>query len=170
MDPPSKTKQLHVAHCQVNSYNYRPSPLIMAAWVSPQFFFLFFFFLKTGSVVRCACLTLRHETFFCVCLSFYRRRCPSLGVKRPEPDADQPPTYRVGLCVRSQGVTHSYTLERHEQWPAYNLWLVLIACSINSSYYSYAIHYTVQNAFSPPVPGFNPRSSSLRFLTENAAL
>jgi len=144
MDPPSKTKQLHLAHCQVNSYNYRPSPLIMAAWVSPHFFFcFFFFFLKTGSVVRCACLTLQHETYFCVCLSFYRRRCPSSGVKRPEREAYQPPTYRVGLCVRPQSVAYRYSLEHPEQWPAYNLRLVLIQCSINSSCYSYAIHYTV---------------------------
>jgi len=151
MDPPSKTKQLHLSHCQVNSYNYRPSPLIMAAWVSPHFFF-FFFFLKTGSVVRWACLTLQHKTFLCICLSFYRRRCPSSGVERPEREADQPPTCRLGLWVRPQGVGHSYALESPEQWPAYNLRLVLKARSINSSCYSYAIHYTVSIKFSMPAP------------------
>jgi hypothetical protein len=30
-DSPSKTKQLHLAYCRLNSYNYRPSYLIMAA-------------------------------------------------------------------------------------------------------------------------------------------
>jgi hypothetical protein len=169
MNPPSKKKQLHLAHCQVNSYNYRSSPLIKAAWVSPQIFF-FFFFLKTGSVVRCACLTLQHEMFFCVCLSFYRRRCRSSGVKWPEREADQPNTYRLGFCVSPHVVAHSYALEHPEQWLAYNLRLVLKECSINSSCLSYAIHNTVSIEFSVPVTGFDPRASSLRFLTENAVL
>jgi len=67
---------------------------------------------------------------------------PFLKVKRPEREADQPPTYRLGLRVLPHGVPHSYALEHPEQWPAYNLRLVLKACSINSSCYSYTIHYT----------------------------
>jgi len=95
---------------------------------------------------------------------------PFLRVKRPEPEADQPPTYRLGLRVRPHSVAHSYALEHPEQWPAYNLRLVLKACSINSSCYSYTIHYTVYIEFSPPVPRFNRRASRLRCLTENVAV